>query len=166
MTRALSGHRRATIAAARPSDTPSGVRTGGIGGAVMIELVQYDPTWPDRFVREATLLREACDAETIRISHVGSTSIPGITAKPNHRCTDHGDVAGPLGRLGRATRSTGLRPSSLSRRQRRPVLPQAVHLATHLPRALVRADQRSRSSHAGAARPPPRSAGTQGDVRQ
>lgn len=48
----------------------------------MIELVPYDPAWPDRFTREATLLREACGAAAFRIDHVGSTSIPGIAAKP------------------------------------------------------------------------------------
>ena len=48
----------------------------------MIELLPYDPMWLDRFTSEATLLREACGAAAIRIDHVGSTSIPGIAAKP------------------------------------------------------------------------------------
>jgi GrpB-like predicted nucleotidyltransferase (UPF0157 family) len=48
----------------------------------MIELVPYDPTWPDRFACEATLLRELIGAAAIRIDHVGSTSIPGTPAKP------------------------------------------------------------------------------------
>ena len=48
----------------------------------MIELLPYDPLWPDRFMREATLLREVCGAAGLRIDHVGSTSIPGLAAKP------------------------------------------------------------------------------------
>ena len=48
----------------------------------MIELVPYDSTWPDRFAREAILLREVCGAAAIRVDHVGSTSIPGIAGKP------------------------------------------------------------------------------------
>jgi GrpB-like predicted nucleotidyltransferase (UPF0157 family) len=48
----------------------------------MIELFPYDPTWPERFASEAIVLRDACGAAVIRIDHVGSTSIPGLAAKP------------------------------------------------------------------------------------
>ncbi len=48
----------------------------------MIELVPYDPTWPTRFSEEARRLREVCRALALRIDHVGSTSIPGLAAKP------------------------------------------------------------------------------------
>jgi dephospho-CoA kinase len=48
----------------------------------MIELVSYDSTWPARFAEEATRLWSACGNGVLRIDHVGSTSIPGLAAKP------------------------------------------------------------------------------------
>jgi len=48
----------------------------------MIELVPYDPTWPARFAEEAARLWRVCGNGVLRIDHVGSTSIPGLAAKP------------------------------------------------------------------------------------
>jgi GrpB-like predicted nucleotidyltransferase (UPF0157 family) len=48
----------------------------------MIELVSYDSTWPARFAEEAARLSRACGKGVLRIDHVGSTSIPGLAAKP------------------------------------------------------------------------------------
>lgn len=48
----------------------------------MIELVPYDPTWPTLFAEEARRLRQVSGALALRIDHVGSTSIPGLAAKP------------------------------------------------------------------------------------
>lgn len=48
----------------------------------MIELVSYDSTWPARFAEEAARLWSACGPGVLRIDHVGSTSIPGLAAKP------------------------------------------------------------------------------------
>ena len=45
------------------------------------ELVPYDPAWPIRFAVEAARLEEAL-APVVGIEHVGSTSIPGLAAKP------------------------------------------------------------------------------------
>jgi len=47
-----------------------------------IEIVPYDPNWPAAFEAEATRLREALSAVALRIDHNGSTSIPGLGAKP------------------------------------------------------------------------------------
>ncbi len=47
-----------------------------------IQIVPYDPAWPDRFAREAAVLREALGEVALRIDHVGSTSVPGLAAKP------------------------------------------------------------------------------------
>src|SRR5215467_4960017 len=47
-----------------------------------ILLVAYDPTWPDRFEHEAERIRRALGEQTLRIEHVGSTSVPGLPAKP------------------------------------------------------------------------------------
>jgi GrpB-like predicted nucleotidyltransferase (UPF0157 family) len=46
-----------------------------------ILLVDYDPRWAELFEREAVRIR-AVLAEALRIEHVGSTSVPGLPAKP------------------------------------------------------------------------------------
>ncbi|MGZ6545016.1 MAG: GrpB family protein [Actinomycetota bacterium] len=46
------------------------------------ELSDYDPAWPARFDREAARLQEALGDLAVRIEHVGSTSVPGLAAKP------------------------------------------------------------------------------------
>jgi GrpB-like predicted nucleotidyltransferase (UPF0157 family) len=48
----------------------------------MIELVPYDSTWPACFAEEAARLWSACSPDVLRVDHVGSTSIPGLAAKP------------------------------------------------------------------------------------
>jgi putative glutamine amidotransferase len=46
-------------------------------------LSDYDERWPDRFEREAEQILAALPADTVaRIDHVGSTSVPGLAAKP------------------------------------------------------------------------------------
>ena len=42
----------------------------------------YDPEWPSWFEEEATILRAALGSIAERIEHVGSTSVPGLAAKP------------------------------------------------------------------------------------
>ncbi len=48
----------------------------------MIALVPYDPAWPGLFVAEAEQIRRVLGAAALRIEHVGSTSVPGLVAKP------------------------------------------------------------------------------------
>jgi GrpB-like predicted nucleotidyltransferase (UPF0157 family) len=48
----------------------------------MIRLVPYSATWPDEFQREAIRIRSHFGDEPMRIEHVGSTSVPGLAAKP------------------------------------------------------------------------------------
>lgn len=48
----------------------------------MITLLPYDPEWPEAFAMEATVLRQALGERALRIEHVGSTSVPGLAAKP------------------------------------------------------------------------------------
>jgi GrpB-like predicted nucleotidyltransferase (UPF0157 family) len=50
--------------------------------AATIQLAGYDPEWPDLFEREATRIRSALDERALRVEHVGSTSVPGLAAKP------------------------------------------------------------------------------------
>jgi GrpB-like predicted nucleotidyltransferase (UPF0157 family) len=47
-----------------------------------IVLVDYDPDWPRRFEREAGRIRAALDDVALQIEHAGSTSVPGLAAKP------------------------------------------------------------------------------------
>jgi GrpB-like predicted nucleotidyltransferase (UPF0157 family) len=47
-----------------------------------ITLAAYDPDWPRLFSREADRLRSVLGTEALRIEHVGSTSVPGLMAKP------------------------------------------------------------------------------------
>ena len=47
-----------------------------------VTLVEYDPAWPDLYAREERRLREALGDHAIRIEHTGSTSVPGLAAKP------------------------------------------------------------------------------------
>ena len=46
-----------------------------------IEIVPYDPSWPEQFERVAEPLREALGDLAAQIDHIGSTSVPGLAAK-------------------------------------------------------------------------------------
>ncbi|RZB17584.1 GrpB family protein [Streptomyces sp. F001] len=47
-----------------------------------VTLVEYDPQWPQVFEREAERIRDRLGHVEHRIEHVGSTSVPGLPAKP------------------------------------------------------------------------------------
>jgi GrpB-like predicted nucleotidyltransferase (UPF0157 family) len=47
-----------------------------------IELAEYDESWPQLFRREADRIRSALGARALQIEHTGSTSVPGLAAKP------------------------------------------------------------------------------------
>jgi GrpB-like predicted nucleotidyltransferase (UPF0157 family) len=47
-----------------------------------IELVDYDEAWPVRFEREAKRIRAALGVRALQVEHAGSTSVPGLAAKP------------------------------------------------------------------------------------
>jgi len=42
----------------------------------------YSPEWPHEFEREAERLRALLGEEIVTIHHIGSTSVPGLDAKP------------------------------------------------------------------------------------
>ena len=47
-----------------------------------IMLVEYDPAWTGRFEREARRIRAALGTRALLLEHAGSTSVPGLVAKP------------------------------------------------------------------------------------
>ena len=48
----------------------------------MFAIVPYDPAWPARFAAEAAIIRQVLGDAAQRVEHVGSTSVPGLAAKP------------------------------------------------------------------------------------
>lgn len=47
-----------------------------------IEIVGYDPSWEEKFNREARLIEEILGGELVAIHHIGSTAVKGLAAKP------------------------------------------------------------------------------------
>ena len=47
-----------------------------------IALADYDPDWPRLFRREADRIRATLGERVLLLEHVGSTSVPGLAAKP------------------------------------------------------------------------------------
>jgi GrpB-like predicted nucleotidyltransferase (UPF0157 family) len=54
-----------------------------LGTLFPIVLAEFDPEWPKRFIIEKDLIFSAFnDNKIISIHHIGSTSVPGLKAKP------------------------------------------------------------------------------------
>ena len=55
-----------------------------IGGRERREIViaGYDPAWPERFEVERARIAAVLGERALRIEHIGSTSVPGLAAKP------------------------------------------------------------------------------------
>ncbi|WP_422934076.1 GrpB family protein [Sinomonas sp. P47F7] len=56
-----------------------------VGGAPVpapVRVVPYDDAWPAQFERVATAIRTALGGAALAVEHVGSTSVPGLHAKP------------------------------------------------------------------------------------
>jgi GrpB-like predicted nucleotidyltransferase (UPF0157 family) len=47
-----------------------------------VVLAEPDPAWPERFAREEARIRGALGERALLVEHVGSTSVPGLAAKP------------------------------------------------------------------------------------
>ncbi|MET7859278.1 GrpB family protein [Streptomyces sp. NPDC005318] len=47
-----------------------------------VEIVDYEPAWPAMFAELGSGLRGALGDVAARIDHIGSTSVPGLAAKP------------------------------------------------------------------------------------
>jgi GrpB-like predicted nucleotidyltransferase (UPF0157 family) len=61
--------RASTVGELTPHDAP-------------IELAEYDPVWPEIFEAEERKIRGALGEAAREVHHVGSTSVPGLAAKP------------------------------------------------------------------------------------
>lgn len=47
----------------------------------IIEIVPYNPAWPQMFETEAAKIKQALGSHCLEIHHIGSTSVPGLSAK-------------------------------------------------------------------------------------
>ena len=69
-----------------PPLTDEEIRAAAVGDLpehnATIELAEYDPKWPRLYEREAERIGRALGPKMLRIEHVGSTSVPGLAAKP------------------------------------------------------------------------------------
>ena len=72
-----------------------------------VSISPYDPRWPREFAREAARLQAALAGVALGIEHIGSTAVPGMSAKPIvdvmvgvASSTDHDTVARLLAPLG------------------------------------------------------------------
>lgn len=136
----------------------------------MIAVVDYDPGWPLRF---AELHRDYADAmaaagvPVLAIEHVGSTSVPGLAAKPVididivvtesdvHRAAEVLVVLGfkPLGELGIPQRWAFKEPERLAGTNTYVVVARSLALRNHLAvRDTLRRDPHLRDQYAAVKR--------------
>jgi GrpB-like predicted nucleotidyltransferase (UPF0157 family) len=47
-----------------------------------LQVVDWDPAWPGLFRRDAERIRVVLGERVVQLEHVGSTSVPGLAAKP------------------------------------------------------------------------------------
>lgn len=47
-----------------------------------VVMFTYDPSWPDSYSREAALIQSEISSWMPGLEHIGSTSVPGLCAKP------------------------------------------------------------------------------------
>jgi GrpB-like predicted nucleotidyltransferase (UPF0157 family) len=66
--------------------TEEQIRASQIGEATVlsgrVHIADYDPEWPKLYEREAGRIRSALGNRIVLLEHVGSTSVPGLAAKP------------------------------------------------------------------------------------
>jgi GrpB-like predicted nucleotidyltransferase (UPF0157 family) len=48
----------------------------------VIEIVEYDPDWPALYATHEKRIRAALGPAALAVEHIGSTSVPGLPAKP------------------------------------------------------------------------------------
>jgi GrpB-like predicted nucleotidyltransferase (UPF0157 family) len=65
-----------------PPGPVTGLTVFGEADGATVRIVDYDPSWPERFEVERARIANALGRDAGRIEHVGSTSVPGLAAKP------------------------------------------------------------------------------------
>jgi GrpB-like predicted nucleotidyltransferase (UPF0157 family) len=70
----------ASSSARRRPDVVDADLVGGVEKRPLV-VVEYDDSWPDRFAQHEALIREALGSSAL-VEHIGSTSVPGLAAKP------------------------------------------------------------------------------------
>lgn len=136
----------------------------------MIEVCEYDPEWPVRFERLRAEYQAAMDragVPVVVIEHVGSTSVPGLAAKPvidvdvvvaAHDVAAASDVLvglgfEPRGELGIPQRWAFYEPERLAATNTYVVVEGSLSLRNHLAvRDLLRADPVLRDEYAAVKR--------------
>jgi hypothetical protein len=66
----------------RPPGPVTGLTVFGGSDAADVRVVDYDESWPAQFETERARIAAAMGNHAHRIEHVGSTSVPGLAAKP------------------------------------------------------------------------------------
>jgi GrpB-like predicted nucleotidyltransferase (UPF0157 family) len=136
----------------------------------VISVVEYDPTWPEQFEqlrREYAGALAAAGVPVVAIEHVGSTSVPGLAAKPVIDCdivvAQH-DVTGasqalieigfkPLGELGIPLRWAFKEPDRLAGTNTYVVVEGSLSLRNHLAaRDILRGNTELREQYAAVKR--------------
>jgi GrpB-like predicted nucleotidyltransferase (UPF0157 family) len=132
----------------------------------VITVVEYDPVWAERFASlraEYAGAMAAAGVPVVAIEHVGSTSVPGLAAKPIIDCdivVGEADVAAasgvlislgftPLGELGIPLRWAFKEPARLSGTNTYVIVEGCLSLRNHLAvREVLRADAALRDEYA------------------
>jgi GrpB-like predicted nucleotidyltransferase (UPF0157 family) len=136
----------------------------------VIVVVEYDPAWADRFEALQRVYAEAMadgGVPVVAIEHVGSTSVPGLAAKPIIDCdivVAQADVAAastvlvslgfaPLGELGIPERWAFKEPARLAGTNTYVIVAGSLSLRNHLGlREVLRADVALRDEYAAVKR--------------
>ena len=107
----------------------------------IIEVVPYDPRWPVLFEDEAALLCHALGEVAVHIHHIGSTSVPGLVAKPIIDILLEVTSLAALDALNDAMRAVGYEPRGELGIPRRRYFPKGGMDRTHQVHAFVAGDE-------------------------
>jgi GrpB-like predicted nucleotidyltransferase (UPF0157 family) len=136
----------------------------------VIVVLEYDPGWPGRFEllrREYATAMAAAGVPVVAIEHVGSTSVPGLTAKPVVDCdivvaqTEVAPASNvlvslgftPLGELGIPERWAFKEPARLAGTNTYVIIDGCLSLRNHLcMRDVLRSDAALRDEYAAVKR--------------
>src|SRR5438045_2497618 len=61
--------------------SPSDILIGGIEKGAIV-MVDDDSRWPQQYQKHAAMISQALGEQAVVVEHVGSTSVPGLGAKP------------------------------------------------------------------------------------